>query len=45
MISGGIEVNQFALIRLILDAKFGYDPLRHWKNKLCNASLVTKEYN
>ena len=27
MISGGIEVNYFALIRLILEATFGDDPL------------------
>ena len=26
MISGGIEVNQFSQIRLILEAKFGDDP-------------------
>ena len=27
MVSGGIGVNQFASIRLILEAKFGYNPL------------------
>ena len=27
MISGGIEVNQFAEIRLILEVKFGDNPL------------------
>ena len=29
MISGGIEVNQFASIRLILEAKFGDDSLKN----------------
>ena len=27
MISGGIEINQFTQIRLIIEAKFGDDPL------------------
>ena len=31
MTSGGIEVNHFALIRVILEANFGDDPLLAYK--------------
>ena len=40
MISGEIEVDQFAEIRLILEAKFGEDPLINTQFSRCEGMMV-----